>query len=390
VRPSEIIAYTVRIVTGELPDVIRRYVTGRDLVQIATTRFVIDLYGFDEAHARLGYPKVYQHILDRVLPERAHNPRKAYRDRWWVFAEPRPMLRDASKGLKRYIATPNTAKHRVFQFVPGAFLPDTTVYAIPVDDAWILGCVSSRIHAIWSLRAGGTLEDRPRYTSKGTFFPFPFPSASEQQKSRIQKLGEQLDAHRKCQQAQHRSITITSMYNVLEKLRTQQRLTKNEQTIHDQGLIAILRQIHDELDAAVAEAYGWPADVTEEEVLARLVALNHERAEEERRGIIHWLRPEFQNPTGKKQTAIAVADEPVVEKKPAKAAKQSWPKSLSEQAGAVLNSLAAFTTGASAKDIAKSFGRATDGRVERIEEILETLEALGKARELDDGRYVSV
>jgi hypothetical protein len=180
------------------------------------------------------------------------------------------------------------------------------------------------------------------------------------------------------------------MYNVLEKLRTQQRLTKNEQTIHDQGLIAILRQIHDELDAAVAEAYGWPADVTEEEVLARLVALNHERAEEERRGIIHWLRPEFQNPTGKKQTAIAVADEPVVEKKPAKAAKQSWPKSLSEQAGAVLNSLAAFTTGASAKDIAKSFGRATDGRVERIEEILETLEALGKARELDDGRYVSV
>ena len=106
--------------------------------------------------------------------------------------------------------------------------------------------------------------------------------------------------------------------------------------------------------------------------------LGYVRAEEERRGLIRWLRPEFQNPTGKKQTAIAVADEPVAEKKAAKVTKQSWPKSLSEQAGAVLNSLAAFSSGATAKDIAKSFGRATDGRVERIAEILETLEAWGR------------
>jgi hypothetical protein len=180
------------------------------------------------------------------------------------------------------------------------------------------------------------------------------------------------------------------MYNVLATVRAGDILSEDELEIHEQGLVSVLRQIHDDLDAAVADAYGWPADLTDEEILAQLVALNHERAEEERRGIIRWLRPEFQNPTGKKQTAIAIADEPVAEKKPAKVTKQSWPKSLSEQAGAVLNSLAAFTTGASAKDIAKSFGRATDGRVERIEEILETLEALGKARELDDGRYVSV
>jgi len=125
---------------------------------------------------------------------------------------------------------------------------------------------------------------------------------------------------------------------------------------------------------------------------AWLVALNHERAEEERRGIIRWLRPDFQNPTGQKQTALdvgqAVPDTPT--KKTAAAKNQSWPKTLSEQAGAVHSALIALPNGASAKDVAKSFGRATAPRVERIDEILETLETLGKARQLNDGRYVAV
>jgi hypothetical protein len=157
--------------------------------------------------------------------------------------------------------------------------------------------------------------------------------------------------------------------------------------MYEQGLASVLRQIHDDLDA---DAYGWPADLSDEEILARLVALNHERAEEERRGLIRYLRPDFQNPTGQKQTAIAVVDQPVADKKPAKPAKQTWPKSLSEQAGAVHTALTAMSAGGSAKDVAKTFGRATEGRARRIEEILETLAALGKARQLDDDRYIAV
>jgi hypothetical protein len=71
----------------------------------------------------------------------------------------------------------------------------------------------------------------------------------------------------------------------------------------------VLKQIHDELDAAVAEAYGWPADLADEQILERLVALNHERAEEEKRGIIRWLRPEFQNPQGKTQRSVVTEEE---------------------------------------------------------------------------------
>jgi hypothetical protein len=118
------------------------------------------------------------------------------------------------------------------------------------------------------------------------------------QKSRIRVPGESLDAHRKRQQSLHPKRTITDMYNVLEKLRKNEELTPWDRLIHEQGLVSVLRQIHDDLDAAVADAYGWPADFPDEEILRRLVALNAERAEEEKRGLIRWLRPEFQNPTG--------------------------------------------------------------------------------------------
>jgi hypothetical protein len=129
-------------------------------------------------------------------------------------------------------------------------------------------------------------------------------------------------------------------------------------------------------------------DLTNEEILERLVALNHERAEEERRGIVRWLRPEFRNPDGLTQQAIAaqVKAEPA-EKKKAKAEKRSWPKSLSEQAAAVQAELVALAGPADETDIAKRFTRANK---DRIAELLETLASLGKARQLDDGRYVAV
>jgi len=150
----------------------------------------------------------------------------------------------------------------------------------------------------------------------------------------------------------------------------------------------VRRQIHDELDAAVADAYGWPVDLTDEEIIERLVALNHERADEERRGIVRWLRPEFQNPDGRTQQAIAAeAKVKPAETKKAKAKKQSWPKSLSAQAAAVQAALADLSGPADEADVAKRFTRANK---DRIAELLETLASLGKARQLDDGRYVAV
>ena len=139
-------------------------------------------------------------------------------------------------------------------------------------------------------------------------------------KQRIRDLGERLDTHRKRQPEQHPGLTVTGMHNVLEKLRSGGPLTAKEKQIHDQGLVTVLRQIHDELDEAVLEAYGWSdlsrsvgvsptsggnpcgrdAHAPCEELLTRLVALNHERAAEEKRGLIRRLRPDYQNPQSTK------------------------------------------------------------------------------------------
>ena len=181
------------------------------------------------------------------------------------------------------------------------------------------------------------------------------------------------------------------MYNVLEKLRRGgEELTDKERRIHEQGLVSVLRQIHDDLDAAVAEAYGWPVDLTDEQILQRLVALNHERADEERRGLVRWLRPAFQNPTG---AAAAVQGElPSAQAKPAKgdkaakAAKLAWPKTLPEQAQAVRAALSARSAPASAADVAKAFKGA---KLDRIRELLETLGALGQVRRVDADRFAA-
>lgn len=86
------------------------------------------------------------------------------------------------------------------------------------------------------------------------------------------------------------------MYNLLEKLRAGQPFTDGDRAYNNRALISTLKQIHDELDIAVLNAYGWPHDITDEQILENLVALNAQRAEEERNGHIRWLRPEYQAP----------------------------------------------------------------------------------------------
>lgn len=83
---------------------------------------------------------------------------------------------------------------------------------------------------------------------------------------------------------------------MLDALRAERPLTPAERDVLATGQVAVLRRLHDRLDAAVAEAYGWPADLPAAEIVARVVALNKERAAEEAEGVVRWLRPEFQAP----------------------------------------------------------------------------------------------
>jgi hypothetical protein len=372
---------------ANLPSTIRPYLIGRDLVRTLESKYVIDFFGYSEKEAREKFPSLYQHLFTYVKPERDQNRRDTRRLNWWLFGENAPALRRSVANLPRYIATCRTAKHRVFTFISSDYLADAKIVGIGLSDSFHLGILSSRVHIVFAMKTGAWLGvgNDSNYNHADCFNKFPFPDSTEQQKARIRELGESLDAHRKRQQAEHPTLTITEMYNVLEKLRSGEPLTERERVTHEQGLVSVLKQIHDELDRAVAEAYGWPPTLTDEEILERLVGLNAERAAEERAGLVRWLRPEFQKPAegvaatfGEEFTATA-ATTPA-----AKQQKQAWPKSIPEQARAVRLALNTERGVITSQQLARNFTRA---RVERIEELLQTLVSLGQAREVSPGRY---
>ena len=275
---------------------IKPYRNGKDLMDRPRGVKVIDLFGLTAEEVRARWPATYQWVLERVKPERDHNNREGRRRNWWLFGEPNPKLRQQLFGLPRYIATVETAKHRVFQFLDASIAPDNMLVCIALDDAWFLGVLSSRAHVAWALASGGTLEDRPRYNKSRCFETFPFPAATSEQQARIRDLAEQIDAHRKRQQGLHAELTLTGMYNVLEKLKVSLPMTAKERAIHEMGLVSVLKSLHDELDAAVLAAYGWNDAPLDETLLERLVALNAARATEEANGQVRWLRPAFQHP----------------------------------------------------------------------------------------------
>ena len=364
------------------------YRNGRDLASRPRGVKVIDLYGLTEAQVRDRYPAIYQHVATTVKPHREQNNRASYRDNWWLFGEPRSELRRALAGVTRYIATIETAKHRVFQFLPMSILPDNKLACIALDDAYFLGVLSSRFHVPWANESGGRLGmgDDPVYVKSRCFDPFPFPAdVPEPLKARIRAEAQALDALRKKVLADHADLTLTGLYNVLEALKEGRALTDKARDMHDRGLVTLIRQHHDAIDAAVAEAYGWPADLSDEDILTRLVALNKARAAEEAKGQIRWLRPEFQSPGAaapQVNATLDLGDAPVV----TPATIIPWPKTLAEQVSTVATLLAASQVPQHPNEIARAI-KGTNAK--GVTPVLDALTAIGQARKLKDGRYAA-
>jgi hypothetical protein len=369
---------------SNLPSVIRPYMNGSNLIHGKADRLIIDFFGLEETEARTKFPALYQRVFDTVKPLRMEVARQGHRERWWIYGEARHGMRKALSGLTRFIATVETTKHRTFSFLPAAVLPDQKLRVLAVDDASLLSVLSSRSHILWAEAGGGRLGvgNDLVYNHSKCFDPFPFPDPTEDQKTKLRALGEQLDAHRKTQQAAHPKLTLTAMYNVLEKLRAGDRIEGKDRETYDQGLIGILRDLHDQIDVAVAEAYGWPATLSDDDILHRLVDLNRERAAEEARGLIRWLRPDYQNPAGR--TAIAKGEQGALDIGPKDStAKIPWPKSLPEQMAAVHSALSDLGT-ATPEQVARQFQR---GQARSVQPLLESLTAVGQARLIDGGRF---
>jgi hypothetical protein len=363
--------------------VVRRYRHGRDLTSRPRGLFVIDFATRSEDEARQ-FPVAFDIVRTRVKPERDANNDESRRVHWWRFGRTNETLRSALRGLGSYVATPETAKHRFFVVLDGDIAPDNMLICVCVDDGFTLGVLSSAAHVEWALASGGTLEDRPRYNKTLCFDPFPFPNPAPALRAQIAEVAEKLDAHRKAGIDREEVVTMTGMYNVVEKLKSGEALTPKERKVYEIAACGVLKDLHQELDALVAKAYGWEWPLEKDVILERLVALHDERVKEEEAGKVRWLRPDYQIPRFGKDLPAAEAALGLTDATPAakKAKRPAWPADVISQIGAIKRLLA--DEALSADDVAARF---TGAKADLVRRHLDILFVMGEVQQNPDGRY---
>lgn len=277
-------------------DVLKPWMNGLHVTRRAGDMWIVDFgWSMGEAEAAL-YEKPFAHVLRHVKPEREKNRRENYRVYWWRHVEPRPGMSRALGSLARYIATPTIAKHRVFVFLRREILPDHQLIAIARDDYVTFGILHSRFHEVWALRLGTSLEDRPRYTPSTTFETFPFPDrlapnispekfANDPRAIRIAEAAALLNERREAwlnpaDLVKRVPEVVAGFPDRIEAVSDKAEKVLKERTLTRLYNLreAWLVNAHKTLDEAVAAAYGWPADLSDDEILARLLELNLARA----------------------------------------------------------------------------------------------------------------
>ena len=276
-------------------DVLKPWINGMDLTRRPSGKWIVDFgWMISESEAAL-YEAPFQWVKERVYPMRQRNRREAYRRNWWRHVEPRPGMWRALDGLPRYIATPCVAKHRLFVWRDVRICPDHKLIVVARDDDTTFGILHSRFHEIWSLRLGSTHVDRPVYTPTTGFLTFPFPE------------GLTLDIPAVDYAKDPRAIAIAEAARRLTSLRDRwlnppewvewidepvegypkravptatapprelrRRTLTNLYNERPQWLV----DAHRDLDSAVAVAYGWDPNCTDDEVLQELLIMNSER-----------------------------------------------------------------------------------------------------------------
>ncbi len=276
-------------------DVVRPWINGLDITRRPQDMWLIH-FGTMPEHEAAFFEAPYLWVRENVYPERRTSNSAMERRDWWLLARRAPAMQSALIPLSRYIVTPEVAKHRVFIWADPRVVPDKNVVVIARDDDTTFGILHSQFHAAWSLRLGTSLEDRPRYTSSTTFRTFPFPEgltpnippsayASDPRAMKITDAAKRLnelreawlnppDLVRRVPEVvpgfPDRILPIDDKAVTILKKRTLTNLY-NERP-------AWLANAHSDLDSAVAVAYGWPEDISEDEAIARLFAFNQFRA----------------------------------------------------------------------------------------------------------------
>jgi type II restriction/modification system DNA methylase subunit YeeA len=284
-------------------DVVRPIMNTADITGRSSDTWIVDFASLSEADAAF-YAAPFGHVVREVKPFRAQNRDRQRREKWWLLGRSGGDLRAALAPFARYIATPRVAKHRLFVWLAAQVLPDSRVFAIARDDDTSFGILHSRFHEAWALAHASRHGDgddggRPTYNNQTCFETFPFPSgltpnlpaARYAEDPRAMAIAA---AARALVEARDRWLNPADLVETVPEVvpgfpdRILPRSPAAAQALKTRTLTKLyntrgtpegawLDGLHQKLDEAVAAAYGWPADISEEDALGGLLALNQAR-----------------------------------------------------------------------------------------------------------------
>ncbi len=273
-------------------DVLKPWVNGMDLVRRSAGKWIVDFGWVMSGSEAALYEEPFRWVQEHVYPMRQRTRAEVTRRFWWRHERPRPEMWAALGGLTRYVGTTLVSKHRVFAWFDVRVCPSNTVIVIARDDDTTFGILHSRFHEVWSLRLGTSLEDRPRYTPTTTFETFPFPdgltpntpAADYADDPRAAAIA---DAAQRLVELRDRWLNPPECVEWLDEpvpgypTRPVPRDEAAATALKTRTLTSLynarptwLADAHAALDVAVATAYGWPVDISDDDALAELLALN--------------------------------------------------------------------------------------------------------------------
>ena len=275
-------------------DVLKPWVNGMDLTRRPAGKWIVDFGLKMSAEDAALYEEPFRWVKEHVWPTWDKQREAERRDQWWLHHRPRPNMWAALGNLSRYIATARVAKYRLFVWLDARVCPDSATIAIARDDDTTFGILHSRFHEAWSLRLCTWLGkgNDPRYTPTTTFETFPFPDGLTPNTSAADYADDPraaaiADAAQRLVELRDRWLNPPEWVEWLDEpvpgypQRPVPRDDAAVTALKTRTLTSLynaspqwLVDAHAALDAAVATAYGWPADISDDDALAELLALN--------------------------------------------------------------------------------------------------------------------
>jgi hypothetical protein len=234
----------------EWKQVIRPYLIGEDILgrpDHGPSRWVVDLGFRSLEECERDFPEAVEIARARVKPHRDTVRRPVYREKWWRFAEPIKEMRERLDGLPRYIAAPAQGKRILYAWQDPWTCPSNLTIVFAFDDEYSMGILCSAAHRAWTVARCSTLRLDLRYTPTTVFMSFPWPERTPESEQAVGAAATALISHRD-ELCIEREIGLTTLYNQLEE-----------------GAHRKLKNLHRDLDKAVADAYGWPRRAAEDE-----------------------------------------------------------------------------------------------------------------------------